>query len=341
MGTIIHLSTSKGTTTVTTVTTPSTSTTAPASTATSNAGLAVVAVAAGKKYFGSATDNPELTDTAYVAELSNSKDFNQLTPGNSMKWDATEPTRGTFTFSGGDAVVALAQKNGQLVTTVSGTINCRAGSLPEASIMLPLPASFRTIVGPSSAITKDRYSWDVINVYTTKAQVDLEPFNDDGTWRTHVFYNTMGTSYVAVALQAARAADPAAKLYINDYNIEGTGAKSTAMVNLVKSLKAAGVPIDGIGVQAHLIVGSVPSTLQANLKQFTALGVEVAITELDIRMTLPSTDALLAQQKKDYQTVIAACKAVVGCIGVTIWDYTDKNLNKKPAYDGIVAGFTS
>lgn len=96
------------------------------------------------------------------------------------------------------------------------------------------------------------------------------------------------------------------------------------MVNLVKSLKASGVPIDGIGVQAHLIVGQVPSTLQSNLMQFTALGVEVAITELDIRMTLPSTAALLAQQKKDYQTVVAACKAVPGCVGVTIWDYTDK-----------------
>lgn len=96
------------------------------------------------------------------------------------------------------------------------------------------------------------------------------------------------------------------------------------MVNLVKSLKAAGSPIDGIGVQAHLIVGQVPSTFQSNLQQFTALGVEVAITELDIRMTLPATAALLAQQKKDYQTVIGACKAVAGCVGVTIWDYTDK-----------------
>lgn len=96
------------------------------------------------------------------------------------------------------------------------------------------------------------------------------------------------------------------------------------MVNLVKSLQAAGTPIDGIGVQAHLIVGSVPSTFKANLQQFTALGVEVAITELDIRMTLPATAALLAQQSTDYQTVIAACKSVVGCIGVTIWDYTDK-----------------
>lgn len=173
-----------------------------------------------------------------------------------------------------------------------------------------------------------------------------EPFNDDGTWRTDVFYNTLGTSYVGLALTAARAADPAAKLYINDYNIEGTGelclthlcyassqcrifpqpagAKSTAMVNLVTSLKAAGTPIDGIGIQGHLIVGEVPTTLQANIEQFVALGVEVAITELDIRMTLPATDALLAQQKADYEYVITACNNVAGCIGVTIWDYTDK-----------------
>ncbi|KAG6812368.1 hypothetical protein H0H92_003179 [Tricholoma furcatifolium] len=288
------------TTTATTTTTSSTSSTTTSGTAlptgTSNAGLSNVAKAAGKKYFGSATDNPELTDTAYVAELSNTNDFTQLTPGNSMKWDATEPSQGTFTFTNGDAIVTLAQKNGQLV----------------------------------------RDSWDVINAHD-----EVEPFNDDGTWRSDVFYNTMGESYVPVALNAARAADPNAKLYINDYNIEGTGAKSTAMVNLVKSLQAAGVPIDGIGIQGHLIVGEVPTTMVENMQQFTALGVEVAITELDIRMTLPETAALLEQQKADYQTVMEACKSVSGCVGVTVWDYTDKNLVKKPAYDGIVAGWTS
>ena len=52
-----------------------------------------------------------------------------------------------------------------------------------------------------------------------------EPFNDDGTWRSDVFYNTLNTSYVSIALRAARAADPDAKLYINDYNIEGTGTR--------------------------------------------------------------------------------------------------------------------
>lgn len=64
--------------------------------------------------------------------------------------------------------------------------------------------------------------------------------------------------------------------------------------------------------------------MQENMQQFIALRVEVAITELDIRMTLPVTDALLEQQKQDYQTVVAACTAVLGCVGVTIWDHTNK-----------------
>lgn len=49
------------------------------------------------------------------------------------------------------------------------------------------------------------------------------------------------------------------------------------------------MPIDGIGIEGHLIVGEVPSTIQQNIEQFVALGVKVSINELDIRMTLPST----------------------------------------------------
>ena len=149
------------------------------------------------------------------------------------------------------------------------------------------------------------------------------------------------------------------------------------MKNLVRTLKSQGVPIDGIGVQAHLIVGQLPPNIKENLQAFTKLGVEVALTELDIRMNLPATPALLEQQKKDYETVVSACKAVRGCVGVTVWDFTDKyswvpstfpgqgapcpwdevwlslvlqlklelmrsslqNLVKKPAFDGIAIGF--
>ena len=97
------------------------------------------------------------------------------------------------------------------------------------------------------------------------------------------------------------------------------------MKNLVKELQRESVPIDGVGVQSHLIVGQVPDTFQQNLEEFTALGIEVALTELDIRFeTLPPTAEGVAQQKADYETVVAACHAVERCVGVTVWDFTDK-----------------
>ncbi|KIK57215.1 glycoside hydrolase family 10 protein [Collybiopsis luxurians FD-317 M1] len=321
-------------------------------TSTSTAFSNTVAKAAGKLYFGTATDNSELTNTAYTAILDNNAYFGQLSPANSMKWDATEPEQGVFTFTGGDQIVALAKSNGQLMRGH----NCvwynqlpswvSNGGFTEAELTTIIQNHCGTLVGHYKG---EMYSWDVIN----------EPFNDDGTWRSDVFYNTLGTSFVQIALEAASQADPSAKLYINDYNIEYAGPKATAMMNLVSSLKASGVPINGVGLQCHFIVGEVPTDLQTIMEQFTALDVEVAVTELDIRMTLPATDALLEQQKTDYQTVISACNAVEGCVGVTIWDFTDEyswvpstfsgqgdacpwdsNLVKKPAYDGIIIGFS-
>lgn len=77
--------------------------------------LNTLAKAKGMKYFGSATDNPELSDSAYVKILSDSSEFGQITPGNSQKWDAIEPSQNTFAYTQGDAVVNLAKANGQLV----------------------------------------------------------------------------------------------------------------------------------------------------------------------------------------------------------------------------------
>ncbi|KAI0322738.1 beta-1,4-endoxylanase [Amylostereum chailletii] len=342
-------------------TAPTQSAPAPTSTAPSTTGgLNSIAKAAGKLYFGSATDNSELTDSAYVKILSDSSMFGQLTPGNSMKWDATEPSRGTFTFTKGDQIASLAKQNGQLLRGHNCVWHNQLpswvsnGGFNAATLTSIIQTHCGTVVGHY----KGQMSVSCFSFIFGRSDILPEPFNDDGTWRSDVFYNTLNTDYVAIALNAARAADPNAKLYINDYNVEGTGAKATALLNLVKSLKSQGVPIDGVGLQGHFIVGSVPSTIQTNIQAFTALGVEVAITELDIRMTLPSTAAKLAQQKTDYQNVIKACANVKGCIGVTVWDYTDKyswvpgtfsgqgaacpwdeNLAKKPAYDGIAAGF--
>ncbi|CUA71762.1 Endo-1,4-beta-xylanase C [Rhizoctonia solani] len=137
------------------------------------------------------------------------------------------------------------------------------------------------------------YAWDVVN----------EMFNEDGTWRTSVFYTTIGPYYIDIALRAAHAADPTAKLYLNDYNTDWVGSKSNAMYNLAKALVARGVPLHGIGFQCHLIVNSFPRTFQANYERFANLGLDVAITELDIRYKLPRTAALVTAQAENYKYV--------------------------------------
>lgn len=108
-------------------------------------------------------------------------------------------------------------------------------------------------------------------------------------------------------------------------NILLVGPKIDAMVQLVEDLLAAGVPIHGIGFQCHFILGDVsPSELKTNMERFTALGLEVAVTELDDRIELPATYADLEQQKADYMSVVQTCMAVPRCVGITVWDYTNK-----------------
>lgn len=126
-----------------------------------------------------------------------------------MKWDATEASRGVFTFAAGDVVANLAKSNGQLLRGH----NCvwhnqlpswvSSGGFSATDLASIVTTHCSTLVGHYKGQV---YSWDVVN----------EPFNDDGTYRTDVFYNTLNTSYIATALKAARAADPAAKLYINE-----------------------------------------------------------------------------------------------------------------------------
>jgi endo-1,4-beta-xylanase len=140
-----------------------------------------------------------------------------------------------------------------------------------------------------------------------------------------VFYNAFGggAQYIGDAIRTAHAADPAAKLYINDYNIEGLGAKSDAMYNLAQTLLAQGVPLGGIGFESHFIVGQVPSNLQANMQRFANLGLDVAITELDDRMSTPASSQNLQQQATDDANVVKACLAIANCPGITQWNISD------------------
>ena len=116
---------------------------------------------------------------------------------------------------------------------------------------------------------------------------------------------------------------PSAKLYVNDYNVETDGPKMRALYNLVASLKRAGAPIDGVGLQSHFVAGAAPKDLGAVMDEFAALGVDVAVTELDLRIRLPADDKSLAVQAADYASVVRACRATPRCVGVTTWGITD------------------
>ncbi|KAJ7833087.1 endo-1,4-B-xylanase A [Mycena olivaceomarginata] len=301
--------------------------------------------AAGKLYFGSvrftercgntsATDVHELNDTAYIALLSDNTLFGQITLINSTTWIATESAPGKFDFTNGDIVAALAKKNGQLLRGQSCVGIDQLPGWVTAGIFFA--AELQSILQTHCSTVVKHYAGQVYLTINIDAwDVVNEPFNDDGTVRSFVFPDSLGISYITTALVAARAADPTAKLY------------------------------------GHFTVAEVPSVdaLIANFEAFTALGVEIAITELDIRVPLPKANFNVLQQQSDYQTVISACKAVAGCVGVTLWDYTDKyswlqptdtqssfgtiisgsaaacpwdeNLVPKVAYDGIIAGFTN
>ncbi|KAH9912303.1 endo-beta-1,4-glucanase [Epithele typhae] len=299
----------------------------------------------GKLYFGTATNNDELNDTAYFALLDSFANFGQLTSAKAMKWNSTEPERGVFTFEQGDQIVNLAKQSGKLMRghncvwyqRIPDWVTDTNWTAPELAEVVR-EHCFNIVHHWAGDI------WDVIN----------EPFNDDGTWRETQFYQVLNTSYIPIALHAARAADPHTKLYINEYNITGTGPKSTSMKSLVRALKKAGVPLDGVGVQAHEIVGRVPEDVQRNLEELTALGLDVRF------LTLPPTQEGLEQQRRDFAAIVGACARVERCVGVTVWDFTDEyswipgtfpgegdgcpwddNLQPKPAYYGTLDGFRS
>ncbi|MGM1065512.1 endo-1,4-beta-xylanase [Saccharothrix sp. Mg75] len=280
------------------------------------------AVAGGGHHEDQPYPDPFSSDQPYRKVLA--AEFSSVSAENQMKWEYVHPERDRYDFGAADAIVRFAKRNGQVVrghTLLWHSQNpewLEQGNFSKEELRAILRDHVKTVVGRYRG---DIQQWDVAN----------EIFTETGELRTtdNIWIRELGPGIIADAFRWAHQADPKAKLFFNDYGVEGVNAKSDAYLALIKQLKAQRVPVHGFSAQAHLSTRyGFPGDLEANLDRFSALGLETAITELDVRMDLPEsgvpTEAQLAQQADYYNRTLVACLNVDGCDSFTIWGFTDK-----------------
>jgi endo-1,4-beta-xylanase len=197
-------------------------------------------------------------------------------------------------------------------------------TLSAAKLEAALDSHIATVVGRYG---KRAYAWDVVN----------EAVSDGGAGQP-----TIKTSFdpwlpkvpdfIDRAFTAARnaSAGTPVKLFYNDYGAEAEGAKADRMYALVKGMIERKVPIDGVGFQTHLknsFKAKIPS-MERNLRRFAALGLEVHITELDVRACDADSEcnaAALATQAEVYAELLAMCLRIEQCKVFEMWGFTDRH----------------
>ena len=268
--------------------------------------------------------------------------FNTVTAENVMKWQLVEPTQGTYDWAAADRLVAGARADHQLVrghtlvwhNQLPSWLSTDGGATTSFTPQQVRDLLHKHVVDEVTHFRGQIWQWDVVN----------EAFNDDGTPRQDIFYKAYQAlgldpiGYIADAFRWAHQADPHALLFYNDYNLEFTGAKSNAVYDFVQQLQAQAVPIAGVGFQGHLDTQYGFPDLQNNLQRFAALGLKVALTEVDVRTfvqpdpanpgtytDIPLTPALQAAQESYWKQTLQACLAVKQCISYTVWGVADSN----------------
>lgn len=225
-------------------------------------------------YIGTAINESQIEGTNPLVTSLISKEFNSITAENIMKSMFIHPEKDRFDFNMTDKYVAFGEKHKMFIhghtliwhSQLAPWITQIKDSTTMANAMTN---HISTIVGKYKGRVN---SWDVVN----------EALNEDGTLRKSVFLDTYGKDYLINAYKLAAKADPKADLYYNDYNLCQT-TKRNGAVALVKNLQKNGAKIDGVGEQAHWTLTS-PSLdeIEKTILDFSALGVKVAFTELDI-----------------------------------------------------------
>jgi endo-1,4-beta-xylanase len=278
---------------------------------------------------GAAARPEQLSEPAYAATLA--REFNMLEPEDVMKWETIHPAPEKFDFTRGDRLVAFAishqmKVRGHTLTwhqqNPSWLVDGRYSSDELARI---LEQHIRTVVGHYRGKV---FAWDVVN----------EAFDErvPGKLRSTLWYDQpgiggagKGSSYIEGCFRWAHAADLDALLFYNDVEAEVMNAKSDAIYAMVKDFRRRGVPIDGVGFQMHLAdLHPDVASIAENIGRFTALGVQVHITEMDVSLPLDADgnarSADLQLQADVYSKIASACLAHAGCKAIQTWGFTDK-----------------
>ena len=265
--------------------------------------------------------------------------FNSLTPENAMKMGPIHPEENRYNWMDADAIVDFAQRHGLLVRghnlcwheqTPPWIFKAPGGGAVTKELLLQrLKDHITTVVNRYKGKI---YAWDVVN----------EAIDDDSTkfLRNSEWYRICGEDFIIKAFEYAHAADPSAQLFYNDYNTERP-EKRERVYRLLKQLVDAGVPITGVGLQAHWSIYE-PSAndLQTAIDRFSSLGLKVQITEMDISIypwekfrrarRLGEEDVytpeLEKRQTDRYKMAFDIFRAHRASInGVTFWNISDRN----------------
>ncbi len=277
--------------------------------------------------------------------------YASVTPEYEMEMSQLEPARGRFDFARADRIVAFAARHG---LPVRGHTLVWDEMIPawlthsqpsRAQLIGILHRYIRTVVSHYRGRVGE---WDVVN----------EPLTRSGGLRQSLWERVIGPGYIALAFRFAHRADPHAALFLNEYGAEWRDAKERALHRLIARLRAAHVPVTGVGFQAHLRLDAHPpqAELTGVLRSFAALGVRLEVTELDVDAAGPAPlSQRLAAEAAIYRAVAGACRAVRACSRVTTWGITDAaswlgaserglpfdaGYRAKPAWRALRAGLT-
>lgn len=231
-----------------------------------------------KKDFGigTALNSDQIEEKDAKADQLIKQQFNMATPENVMKAEVIHPQWDTYNFDMADKMVAYCQKNN---IKVNAHTLIWHSQMPAFARRIQSVDSFKTFFTNHIKTVASRYdgkvfSWDVVN----------EALNEDGTMRRSVFLNKLGDDFVTDAFRLAQQAAPNTQLYYNDYNNEQP-AKRAGCIALIKKIQAAGVRIDGVGIQGHWHLGKIPlKEIEESIEAYGALGLKVMFTELDIEV---------------------------------------------------------